>query len=175
MYESEKPTDYFRRFFLLPSPPPSKGLNSEMVLWFQICPKLLWEKCSSDREKLLIFEAEGQEFAKILRSLARTIYLNKERSEEFLKQSAFLICSWRFLRSNTLEQLYIDNSNWKNNWDWKICSKSWKENIMIYHGSLYKRKILQSNQKAFKDDTILISGIRRLKKFRISRPTFIRK
>ena len=37
-----------------------------------------------DREKLLKFEAEGRELA---------------------KQNAFLTCSWRFLRSNELEQL----------------------------------------------------------------------
>ena len=36
-----------------------------------LLPKLFWptvrKKCSSDREKLLKFEAEGREFAKILR------------------------------------------------------------------------------------------------------------
>ena len=31
------------------------------------------KKCSSDREKLLKFEAEGREFAKILRSLEQFI------------------------------------------------------------------------------------------------------
>ena len=31
------------------------------------------KKCSSDREKLLKFEAEGQEFAKFLRSLEQFI------------------------------------------------------------------------------------------------------
>ena len=36
------------------------------------------------------FDAEGQEFAKILRSL---------------EQNAFLTCSWRFLRYNKSEQL----------------------------------------------------------------------
>jgi hypothetical protein len=43
--------------------------------------------CPSDREKLLKFEAEDQEFEKILRSLfttTRTIYSNSERSEQFL-------------------------------------------------------------------------------------------
>ena len=52
-------------------------------------PKLLWltvrKKCSSDREKLLKFEAAGQEVAKFLRSLElefkqcmfRTIFGNK--------------------------------------------------------------------------------------------------
>ena len=38
-----------------------------------LLPKLFWptvrKNCSSDREKLLKFEAEGQEFAKILGSL----------------------------------------------------------------------------------------------------------
>ena len=38
-----------------------------------LLPKLFWpterKNCSSDREKLLKFEAVGREFAKILRSL----------------------------------------------------------------------------------------------------------
>ena len=42
-----------------------------------LLPKLFWptvrKNCSSDREKLLKFEAEGQEFAKILRSLEQFI------------------------------------------------------------------------------------------------------
>ena len=57
--------------------------------------------CSSDREKLMKYEVEGQEYAKVLKSLNRTIYLNSERSEQFLKQNTFLTYSWRFLRSNT--------------------------------------------------------------------------
>ena len=42
-----------------------------MVFCYQNCSDLLWEKkmCSSDWEKLLKFEDEGWEFAKILRSL----------------------------------------------------------------------------------------------------------
>ena len=39
------------------------------------------KKFSSDREKLLKFEAEGREFAKLI---TRTIYLNSEWSEQFL-------------------------------------------------------------------------------------------
>ena len=62
-----------------------------------------YQNCSSDWEKLLKFEAEGQEFAKS--EITITIYLNRERSEQFLKQNAFLTCSWRFLRSNELEEL----------------------------------------------------------------------
>ena len=33
------------------------------------------------------------------------IYSNSEISVQFLKQNAFLTCSWKFLRSNTLQQL----------------------------------------------------------------------
>ena len=33
----------------------------------------VWKKCSSDREKLLKFEAKGREFAKVLRSLEQFI------------------------------------------------------------------------------------------------------
>ena len=45
-----------------------------MVFCFQNCSDLLNEKkCSSDREKLLKFEAKGREFSKILRSLEQFI------------------------------------------------------------------------------------------------------
>ena len=60
---------------------------------------------SSDREKLLKFEAEGREreFAKFLRSLEQFIQTVKGQNN-FWQQDAFLTCSWRFLRSNKLEQ-----------------------------------------------------------------------
>ena len=42
-----------------------------------LLPKLSWptvrKKCLGDREKLLKFDAEGQEFSKILRSLEQFI------------------------------------------------------------------------------------------------------
>ena len=42
-----------------------------------LLPKLFWptvvKKCSSDQEKLLKFEDEGQEFSKFLRSLEQFI------------------------------------------------------------------------------------------------------
>ena len=41
------------------------------------------KNCSSDREKLMKFEAEGREFAKFLRSLEQ-FYSSSERSEQFL-------------------------------------------------------------------------------------------
>ena len=48
--------------------------DKEMVFCYQNCSDLLWEKnCSSDRENFLKFEAEGREFAKILRSLEQFI------------------------------------------------------------------------------------------------------
>ena len=59
-----------------------------------------YQNCSSDREKLLKFEAEGREFATFLGSLKHFIPTVKG-------QNAFLTCSWRFLRSNKLEQLEI--------------------------------------------------------------------
>ena len=54
------------------------------------------KKCSSDREKLLKFEAEGREFAKFLRSLEQFIQTVKSQNK-FWQQNAFLTCSWRFL------------------------------------------------------------------------------
>ena len=61
------------------------------------------KNCSSDREKLMKFEAEGREFAKFLRSLEQ-FYSNSERSVQFWQQNAFLTCFWRFLISNKSEQ-----------------------------------------------------------------------
>ena len=64
------------------------------------------KKCSSDREKLLKFEAEGQEFAKSLRSLEQFIQTVKGQNN-----FAFLLCSWMFLIYSINENNY--NSNWK--------------------------------------------------------------
>ena len=44
-----------------------------MVFCYQNCSDLLRKNCFSDREKLMKFEAEGQEFAKFLRSLEQFI------------------------------------------------------------------------------------------------------
>ena len=63
-----------------------------------------YQNCSSDREKLLKFKAYGGEFAKCLRSLEQFIQIVKGQ-KNFWQQNAFLICSWRFLISNKLEQL----------------------------------------------------------------------
>ena len=46
----------------------------EMVFCYQNCSYLLWEKnCTTDREKLLKFQAESWEFAKFLRLLEQFI------------------------------------------------------------------------------------------------------
>ena len=64
-----------------------------------LIPNLFWptlrKNCFSGREKLLKFEAEGREFAKILRLLEQFIQKVSERSKQFLKQNAFLTCSWQ--------------------------------------------------------------------------------
>ena len=47
---------------------------TEMVFCYQNCAEpTVRNNCSSDREKLLKFEAEGREFAKFLRSLEQFI------------------------------------------------------------------------------------------------------
>ena len=62
------------------------------------------KNCSSDWERLLKFKAEGQEFAKILRSLGQFVQTVKGQNN-FWKQNAFLTYSWRFLRSKKLDPL----------------------------------------------------------------------
>ena len=44
-----------------------------MVFCYQNCEKTVRKNCSSDREKLLKFVAEGAEFEKILRYLEQSI------------------------------------------------------------------------------------------------------
>ena len=64
------------------------------------------KNCSSNREKLLKFEAEGREFEKNLRSLEQFIQTVRGQNN-FWRQNAFLTYSWRFLRSNKSEQLEL--------------------------------------------------------------------
>ena len=59
------------------------------------------------------FEVEGKEFAKILRSLEQFVQ-KSERSGQLLVQNVLLTCSWRILRSQKIEQLYVIHySDWK--------------------------------------------------------------
>ena len=70
-----------------------------------LLPKLLWptvrKNCSSDRKKLLKFEAEGLEFAKNLRSLEQFVQTVKDQ----MVTECFFNLFLEFLRSNKLEQL----------------------------------------------------------------------
>ena len=78
-----------------------------MVICYQNCSDLLWEKkCSSEQEDLVKFKAGGQEFAKILRSIEQFIQTVKGQNN-FWKQNVFLTYSWRFLIANELEQLLL--------------------------------------------------------------------
>ena len=52
-----------------------------------LLPKLFWPTVRKNREKLLKFEAESQEFSKFLRSLEHS---NSERSEQVLVTECFL-------------------------------------------------------------------------------------
>ena len=57
-----------------------------MVFCYQNCSDLLWEKkCFCDWEKLLKFEAEGWEFANILRSLEQFIQTVKGQNSNWKK------------------------------------------------------------------------------------------
>ena len=79
---------------------------------------------SSDQEKLLKFEAEGREFAKFSKPLEQFIQAVKGQNN-FWYHNDFLICSWRILRSNNLEQLEFKLE--KNYWDLETCWKSLKK------------------------------------------------
>ena len=97
------PMFQFSNFFV--SFPTLKVAKMEMVFCYQNCSDLLWEKNVIVIEKnILKFEAEGWEFANILRSLEQFIETVKGQNN-FWWQNAFLTCSWRFLRYNKLEQL----------------------------------------------------------------------
>ena len=78
-----------------------KGLNGILL------PKLFWttvrKNCSSDREKLLKFKAEGWEFAKCLRS--RVQFVQRVKGQNNFWNIILFTYFGRFLRSNTLEQL----------------------------------------------------------------------
>ena len=55
-----------------------------MVFCYQNCSVQLWEKiCSSDRENYKKFEAEGQEFANLLRSLEQFIQTVKGQNNSW--------------------------------------------------------------------------------------------
>ena len=67
-----------------------------MVKWYLFL-KLL--------EKLLRLHGEGQEFAIYFLDYFEQFNCSERSVVQFLKQNAFFTSSWRFLRSDTLEQL----------------------------------------------------------------------
>ena len=82
-----------------------KEKKLEMVFCYQNCSDLLWEK-----KIVLVTEKTFWNWrlkAKICKNfeITWTIYSNSERCEQFLGTECFSTFSWRFLRSNKLEQL----------------------------------------------------------------------
>ena len=80
-----------------------------MAKWYFLIENysdLLWEKLRKT------FEIRGWR-PRIYKNfeITWTIHSNSERSEQFVKQNAFLTCTWRFLRSNKFQSNY--NSNCK--------------------------------------------------------------
>ena len=73
-----------------------------MVFCYQNWSHLLWE-----RVVLLIEKKWRLRICKFF-EITRTIYSNSERSDQFLETDFFLTCSWRFLRSNELEQIEFE-------------------------------------------------------------------
>ena len=77
-------------------------------VWYFIiyrnCSDLLWKKMFKWSRKTFEIRGGRLRICKMF-EITRTIYSNSERSEQFLKQNAFLTCSWRFLRSSIFEQL----------------------------------------------------------------------
>ena len=63
------------------------------------------KKCSSEREKLSEFKAEGREFATFLRSLEKCIQKVKGQNN-FGNRMSFLTFSWRFFISYRLQNNY---------------------------------------------------------------------
>jgi len=89
------------------------GLNfSYTVLYplysgYQNCSDILWEKI------VLVTEKNFWNWGWRLRicknfEITKTIYLNRARSDQFFLTNAFSTCSWRFLRSNLLEQFKLE-------------------------------------------------------------------
>ena len=73
--------------------------DERMVFCYQNCSDLLWEKI------VLVIEKNFWNWIFKIFEITRTIYSNSQRSEQSLVTECFLTCSWRFLRSNKLEQL----------------------------------------------------------------------
>ena len=76
----------------------------ELVFCYQNCSNLLWEKIVLVIEKnFWNSRLKAREFAKFLRSPEQ--FIQTAQGQNNFWDRFFFTCSWRFLRSNTLEQL----------------------------------------------------------------------
>ena len=64
-------------------------LSKNSILLPKLFRPTVRKNCFCDREKLLKFEAKGREFQNKI-EITRTIYLNSEKSEHFVKENTFL-------------------------------------------------------------------------------------
>ena len=78
------------------------------------------KNCSSDREKLLKFKAEGQEFPKFLRSLEQFIQTEKG-------QNNFLVTECFF--NLFMEVSYTNHMNWNSNWKKLLGFRNMQEKV----------------------------------------------
>ena len=78
------------------------------------------KNCSSDREKLLKFEAEGQDLKFF--EITRTVYLSSERSEQCLVTECFsnLLLEVSHIQKIRTNIVQIG----KNHWDLEKCRRS---------------------------------------------------
>ena len=63
--------------------------TTTMVFCYQNCWPTVRKKCSSDRENILKFEAKGQVFAKILRSLEQFVQTVKSQNNFLVTECFF--------------------------------------------------------------------------------------
>ena len=117
-------------------------------------PKNFWptvrKNCYNDPEKLLKLEAEGQEFAKVLRSLKQFIRIVKGLNN-FCKHYFIFFWSWRFFNSNTLEQfkcekiIGIQKPTGKNSK--LLCWKLMRNGDLCFHLSIAKTALFSRSAR----------------------------
>ena len=96
-WNSRLKAENFCKFFTV------KDQNRNGILLPKLYRPTVRKNCSTDGEKLLKFETEGQEFAKKNHEITRIICSNS-----ILKQHTFLTCFWNFFRPNKLEQSELE-------------------------------------------------------------------
>ena len=141
-----------------------KVLNSSlmycknMVFCFQNCSYLTtqWKKIVLEIEK---------NFWKLFK-MTKTIYSNSERSVQLLKQNTFLTCSWRFLRSDTIEQLEF---NWKKWLGFRNLQEKLEKTFSIWDCNPTNFFLLISKKGHSKEEYIFAKECRSLHNFQFPR------